>query len=795
MRFISLLSCLLIAFFAHAQKTLPDTLITQNFTYKTDKAGEMYFLWAVDNWKGPADSKYLPEGTFLKKKMAWTKMISDSGRFTLKLSLPKNTMVNYMFWVPLDKNKDSTDGWDTYGEIFYSSLFSEKRNILIDDHALYLPSDDAWNAFALAKYILLSLVILSIVLIILFRKKLSFSKTGFFAGLLLGSAILMILERMYMNQLFVHPSHVFGAALQDLLWLALVGAFFFILLYSTRKYRWTNNVIFIVFLICAILFSLISILNIEIVKHLGRPLTYQWLYYADFMKGSEAKNAMAYNIAHGLILNISLLLIPGLLIATGFAFIPARAMKKTNYVLLSALVILLVAGLIQVKTIPYNSGKIRNPFMELISSAITAGQSPELFSMKISGSDKIYIEQFHQPTLTPRPDSASLISNIILFVMESTPRDLVGIYDSSIEVTPNLIKYKSVSTAYYNMYAHIPSTPNSMLSLVNGIYPLITYKSFLNEYTYSSLPALPAELKDHGWRTSFFSSSDLSFSNMRSFAQKTGFQAVEDNRVINCSLKAFHTTNTPLDGLNDQCIVDRYFQWVDQNKMEHKYSMMWTNQTHYPYFFDADKEVIYVNNNKDLNHYLNALKSSDEAFGMLMKGLEERGMLRNTMVIVIGDHGEAFGTHNQSTHASHIYEENVHIPCIIYSPLLCKGDTSNKICELIDIVPTISGIAGLSQAPEWQGRSLFSHSQHDRAFFFCPYSDLLFGCRSGKWKYIYNAIHNEDELYDLVDDPKELKNVSSLHPDIAKKEHELIAAWVQYHKGKLSQWEKENKIR
>ena len=245
MRLFSLLTCLLITFFSHAQKTPADTLITQSFTYQTDKAGEIYLLWAVDNWKGPADKKYLPENTFIKKKMAWSKMRSDSGGFTLTLALPKNTMVNYMFWVPIDKNKNSTDGWDTFGEIFYSSLFSENRNILISDHALYLPGNDAWNAFALAKYILFFLVALCIALIILFRKRLSFSKTGFFAGLLLGSAILMILERMYMNQLFVHPFHVFGAAFQDLLWLALAGAFFFSLLYITRKYKWANIVEYI----------------------------------------------------------------------------------------------------------------------------------------------------------------------------------------------------------------------------------------------------------------------------------------------------------------------------------------------------------------------------------------------------------------------------------------------------------------------------------------------------------------------------------------------------------------------
>ena len=42
--------------------------------------------------------------------MAWSKMAKDSNRFTLTLSLPRNTKVNYMFWVPIDDNKVSTDG-------------------------------------------------------------------------------------------------------------------------------------------------------------------------------------------------------------------------------------------------------------------------------------------------------------------------------------------------------------------------------------------------------------------------------------------------------------------------------------------------------------------------------------------------------------------------------------------------------------------------------------------------------------------------------------------------------------
>lgn len=756
----------------------------------------MYFLWAVDNWKGPADKAYLPENTFIKKNMAWTKMTRNQDSFSLTLTLPKNTQVNYMFWIPVDENADSTDGWDTYGNIMYSTQFTENRKFVQTDEAIYIPEKAlALNVLKSGKIIFIVSSILCLTVVIARRRSLSFSKTGFVGGTFFGALCLLTLIRLQMNRLLLHPQKIFGAVFQDLLCLSAICALFILLLTATKKYRLLSYGVFTLFVVVTTVFTLFSILNIEIVRQLGRPLNYQWLYYSDFMNGTDAKNAMAYNLSPALKLNIILLVIAVGVSGVAASFLSTRWKRMANYGLLSLFLFFLIAGYVQVKNFTYTEATVKNPLTELISSAMTAGQKPPLFSMKISTETNDYIRRFHERTAWKIPDSASAIHNIILFVMESTPRNVLSIYDSSMQVTPQLAKYRNISTAFYNMYAHIPSTPNSMLSLVCGIYPLITYKSFLNEYAVASLPALPAELKASGWQTGFFSSSNLGFSNMRSFAQANGFETVEDNTTIKCDLKPFRITNTTLDGLNDKCIVSRYFQWLKDNKAGKKYAMMWTNQTHYPYFFDPENETAYTKNNKELNHYLNALHNSDEAFGRLMSGLEERGLLQSTMVIVIGDHGEAFGTHNQTTHASHIYEENILIPFLVYNPILCKGDTSQKITELVDIVPTIASVAGLQDHAEWQGKSVFSTDQHDRAFFISPYSDFLFGTRTGKWKYIYNATLNNDELYDLSSDPGELKNLASQHPDIIKREFEMIGAWVQYHEGKIKAWEKEQKIR
>src|SRR5262249_38331798 len=71
--------------------------------------------------------------------------------------------------------------------------------------------------------------------------------------------------------------------------------------------------------------------------------------------------------------------------------------------------------------------------------------------------------------------------------------------------------------------------------------------------------------------------------------------------------------------------------------------------------------------------YRNALHYSDEALGLLLQGLRERGLLDNTLFIILGDHGEAFGQHaGNFGHTLFIYEENVRIPYLIVAPGLIR---------------------------------------------------------------------------------------------------------------------------
>ncbi len=721
-------------------------------------------------------------------------MEGNNDIFFVTISLPEKTNMNYMFWVPIDNKGDSTDGWDTYGEMTYSSTFDKNRNIHINDDALWMPEKKiGFDILKSGWQFLYALVGLSAVLLIVFRKQLYMKKVHVLTGILLLYVIVIFLIRLQMNHMEkIHHWKIFGAIFPDLLLLLFISIIFYPLIYLLKNYNRLKSLVVVVLILFSLFSILFSLLNIEIVRQLGRPLNYQWLYYSDFMKGTDAKNAIAYNFSSQLKLNMTLILGGILIFGFSYSFLPAPGRNQVKAIFILIGVSLLSLSFYQYKTIRYDKAKTANPVAELVQSVISTQQKPQLFSMKISKKVQQVIESYHSNSVAEKLDTAGLITNVVLFVLESTPKNMVSIYDSTYNVTPNLLKWKSISTAFTNMYSHIPSTSNSMATMISGIYPLISYKSIINEYSKNALPSISSELKNKSWKTSLFSSADLTFGNMEAFAKKYDFTTTGDSKTILCNYPKFQVTNTLLDGLDDKCIAYQYLIWYDTLSNEKKFSILWTNQTHYPYFVHAEKEVKYIKGNIEFNRYLNALKSVDEAFGILMDGLQKRNALNNSLIIVVGDHGEAFGTHDQTGHGNKIYEENVNIPCIIYNPVFCKGTMSDVIAGLIDITPTIVHVLGLTKSGEWEGKSLFSKIANGRTFFISPYSDFLFGTRSGEWKYIYNATVNKEELYNLKTDPYELTDLSKQYKEVAQREYEMLGGWVQFHNKRLKEMKNKN---
>jgi lipoteichoic acid synthase len=447
-------------------------------------------------------------------------------------------------------------------------------------------------------------------------------------------------------------------------------------------------------------------------------------------------------------------------------------------VLLGALLTWSVLGQAQAKARwPYAS--LANPIYEFTQSWVTASRYPALFTMRTTESEAEFVPAEHTRSL---PTAHPAIKHVVLFVLESTPAEFLGAYGSTLGVTPALDQWARRAPVFENIYAHAPATNKSLFSILCSTYPWISYKSESEERPNISLPSIVSELRARGYATGFFSSGDLNFQRAAEFLRARGFGYLEDYTQRKNSRTLYRSERWPfLNGSDDISTAESLANWfVQQHRATSPvFGMLWTNMTHYPYFTDSILHRFGTDENL-LNRYLNALHVGDTALATLMKSLEKAGIADETLVVVVGDHGEAFGRHNQLSHASGIYEENCHVPLLLINSKLFNGQRYATVGGLIDIAPTIMEILGMPPSQQWQGRSLFSDHRSGRTYFFSPWSDYLFGYRDGNMKVLYNASRDRYEIYDLSRDAEERINVITNQPDQIGHGVSRLGGWVQY---------------
>ena len=194
----------------------------------------------------------------------------------------------------------------------------------------------------------------------------------------------------------------------------------------------------------------------------------------------------------------------------------------------------------------------------------------------------------------------------------------------------------------------------------------------------------------------------------------------------------------------------------------------------------------------DLTRYLSLLRNVDAQLARLFATLRERGIADDTLVVVTGDHGEAFGDpHGQRGHAWSVYEEEVHVPLMLWNPrLFPEGRRVSTIGGHVDLNPTIADILGAVPDSEWQGYSLFDPARPERAYFMAIAGGDIFGVREGDWKYIYDVTSARESLFNLRLDPDEQHDFAKGEPERAAQLRERVAAWVEFEDAFL--WGHEN---
>jgi len=281
---------------------------------------------------------------------------------------------------------------------------------------------------------------------------------------------------------------------------------------------------------------------------------------------------------------------------------------------------------------------------------------------------------------------------------------------------------------------------------------------------------LPRVLADAGYQTALFHSGRFAYLGMQAIVSTQGWGTLEDAGAIGGQVESSF-------GVDEPSTVARALSWIDARDRARPFFLAYMPIAgHHPYEaptrgpFSGEGEV---------SAYKNALRYADTSVATLLAGLKSRGLDRQTMLVIFGDHGEAFGQHEGNYgHTFHLFEENVRVPFLVAAPgLLARQTRSRRVVSLIDTAPTVLDLAGVRQPPGYRGTSAL-HADPRLALFFADYSLGLLGLRDGPMKFIYELDSGRARMFDLDADPGERLNVAGANVERSRYYQMLLRDWA-----------------
>jgi arylsulfatase A-like enzyme len=418
---------------------------------------------------------------------------------------------------------------------------------------------------------------------------------------------------------------------------------------------------------------------------------------------------------------------------------------------------------------------------------------------------------FHQKTVRPTgPD-------IILIYLDALRADHLGCYGYHRDTSPSIDRLAGAGVLFRNVVSQASSTFPSVHSGLTSKYA----STFLDAH--ACLPAkhltLAECLKNHGYRTLAISSSPVvtksnTTHSLGGFEQ--GFDLFDESVA--------YGVDWNWQWRSPEGVVEKALGWIEKSDRPF-FLFLYIMDPHSDYRcpepyhsrFDPDyrgrkevedgqmaffaAEILKGSESRldrrDIEHFValydGEVAYADSEIGRLLKSLEKRNRLDETLVVLTSDHGEEFLEHGGVHHGYTLYNEVTRVPLVVrYPPQIPQSRViDDRLVQSIDMAPTILEIAGIEKPAGMQGESLMplirnsEASWREYALSETPFTDMK-ALTKGKWKYIYSLgtrplapVHRITQaqggrLYNLEEDPGELRDVYSENPELARDLHAIL---------------------
>ncbi len=360
------------------------------------------------------------------------------------------------------------------------------------------------------------------------------------------------------------------------------------------------------------------------------------------------------------------------------------------------------------------------------------------------------------PAITPVPGPVIVIS------IDTLRADRLPAYGYDAIETPAIDAFAAEAVLFERAYSHVPQTLPAHASMLSGRLPFEHgVRDNLGFVVDEDDRLLPDLLRRQGMVSGAVVSS---YVLRRDVGLARSFDFYDDQMPVATGETSIGQVQRR--GLESLAVTERWLDGLDSNR----FFLLWhIYEPHTPYAPPARYS--------HYGPYDGEVAFADEIVGRFLDALKTRGLYDDATIVLLSDHGEGLGEHNEQEHGIFLYDESIRVPWIVKLPGGVNGGTRvTQPVQHVDLLPTVLELVGAAPVEGLHGRSLvpllqdpdgsiaeqgiYAEGLYSRYHF--GWSELL-ALTGPRYRYIKAP---REELYDLEADPGERNNLASTRRDI-----------------------------
>ncbi len=368
--------------------------------------------------------------------------------------------------------------------------------------------------------------------------------------------------------------------------------------------------------------------------------------------------------------------------------------------------------------------------------------------------------------------------NLVLLLVDTLRGDWLEPYGFGEPTSPELARWAAQGVLFERVLAQSSWTKVSMASLLTSLWPRSHGVRLPTDGLGEGALSVAELLQDAGYATYAVQSNGW-------LEQSFGFQQGFEHYVFPRSHGAARRWGTASVWSHADRVVEEAERLLDGHDGARPFFL-------YLHFMDvheyaAPPELRRFGTDQR-GFYLAAIRWVDEALARVRKGLDRRGLLDETVLVLASDHGESFGENRSHGHAYHVFSPVLRVPLIVRLPFATAPLRIRTQVRNLDIAPTLLELAGVAIPAGFEGESLLpllvaGEEAPDRPNFASLRANIMKTSRlqtahnDGSWTLVRELDEEGREyLFDLAVDPREDANVVDLEPAAARRMRGVLDA-------------------